>query len=211
VPELPEGSAILFDLAGVLIRWDPRNLYRKIFVDDPEGMEHFLSTVCTPAWVAEQDRGRPFRDGIRLLVERFPRYREHIEAFRERWAEMLGGEITENTGLFREIVASGHPVFALSNWSAETFPVALHHFPFLRDFSGIVISGTEKCVKPSPEIFAVAQRKFSLVPARTAFIDDTRVNYHGARRLGYDAIHYRSPDQLRRELTARGWVAGEPR
>lgn len=205
-----ETSAILFDLGGVLIDWNPRNLYRKLFGNDKDGMEEFLATVCTPAWNREQDRGRPFREGIRLLCRDFPQHRGLITAFHERWDEMVAGEIAENVALLMRIASTGRPVFAITDWSAETFPIVQRRFPFLSLFGGIVVSGQEGFLKPSPEIFGVAQARFGLDPATTTFIDDARVNYHGARRLGYDAIHYQSSQQLREELAARGWPVGHP-
>ncbi|MER6632531.1 HAD family phosphatase [Streptomyces sp. NPDC000987] len=206
----PQTSAVLFDLGGVLIDWNPRHLYRGLFGDDRDGMEEFLATVCTPAWNLEQDRGRPFSEGIALLCRRFPQHREMITAFRERWEEMVAGDIPDNVALLRRITDAGRGVFAITDWSAETFPLVRRRFPFLDLFDGIVVSGEEGFLKPSAEIFGVARTRFGLDPATTTFVDDSRENYHGARRLGYDAIHYKNPGQLREELAARGWPVGGP-
>lgn len=206
--ERPQTSALLFDLGGVLIRWDPRRLFRGLFPGDPAAMEQFLATVCTPAWNAAQDGGRSIAEGVAVLTAAHPAHATHIAAYYDRWEEMLGGEIAENVALVQQIAATGRPMFAITDWSAETFPIARRRYAVLDLFHGIVVSGEERCLKPSAEIFAVARRRFGLVPAETTFIDDSRENYHGARRLGYDGVHYRTPVQLRAELATRGWVAG---
>src|SRR4051812_13261513 len=111
---------VVFDLGNVLIAWDPRGLYRKLFPDDAERMEWFLANVCTTAWNETHDAGRAFADGIAELIPRFPEYAPHIRAFYERWDEMLPGAIEGSVSILRELHRGGTQLYALSNWSRET-------------------------------------------------------------------------------------------
>jgi 2-haloacid dehalogenase len=196
-------KAVVFDLGGVLIDWDPRHLYRKLLGDEA-AVEEFLATVCTLEWNAEQDRGRPFAEGVAELVERYPAHADAITAYHERWPEMLGGDIGGTVELLAELRAGGVPVYALTNWSAETFGIARERYEFLDWFDGVVVSGEERMIKPDPAIFQVLLDRFGLDPAATFYVDDSEANVEAARRLGFDAVRYTGPRQLRRDLAARG-------
>ena len=199
-------KAVVFDLGGVLIDWDPRYLYRKL-LDDEAAVEEFLATVCTPAWNAEQDRGRPFADGVAELVARHPAHTAAITAFHERWAEMLGGAVGGTVEVLAELRAAGVPVYALTNWSAETFGIARERFEFLEWFDGVLVSGEERMIKPDPAIFRLLLDRFGLDPGATFYIDDSPANVAAADRLGFDAVRFTSPAQLRRDLEARGLLS----
>jgi 2-haloacid dehalogenase len=196
-------EAVVFDLGGVLIDWDPRYLYRKLLADEA-AVEEFLATVCTPEWNARQDRGRPFAEAVAELVERHPDHAAAIAAYHDRWPEMLAGDIPGAVALLAELRAGGVPLYALSNWSAETFRLTRARFPFLAWFRGLVISGEELVAKPDRRIFELLLERFGLVPAATLFVDDSAVNVAAARGLGIDAVRYRDPERLRRDLEARG-------
>jgi 2-haloacid dehalogenase len=200
-------TAVVFDLGGVLIDWDPRYLYRKLLADEA-AVEEFLATVCTQEWNAEQDGGRPFAEGIAELVERHPEHAAAIAAYRERWPEMLGGDIPGAVALLADLRAAGVPLYALTNWSAETFGYARERFEFLDWFSGVVVSGEERMVKPDPRIFRLLLDRFGLAPDATLFVDDSPANVAAARELGLDAVRFRDPDRLRRDLRARGLPNG---
>jgi 2-haloacid dehalogenase len=196
-------KAVVFDLGGVLIDWDPRYLYRKLLADEA-AVEEFLTTVCTPAWNAEQDRGRPFAEAVAELAARHPAHAVAIAAYHERWPEMLGGDIPGAVALLAELRAAGVPLYALTNWSAETFGTARERFAFLDWFDGIVVSGEERVVKPDRRIFRLLLDRFGLAPEATLFVDDAAANVAAARELGLDAVRYRDPDRLRRDLSERG-------
>ncbi|MBM3569941.1 MAG: HAD family phosphatase [Alphaproteobacteria bacterium] len=198
-------TAIVFDLGGVLIDWNPRHLYRKIFAD-PAEMERFLSEVCHGAWNVEQDAGRPWDEAIAEATARAPHYAAEIAAFRGRWPEMLAGPIAGTVAILEELRASGRPLYALSNWSAETFPIAQDLYPFLGWFRDIVVSGQEKIVKPDARIFEIMIRRGGLDPRRTVFVDDSAANVAAAAKLGFDALRFVSPEALRRDLAARGLI-----
>jgi 2-haloacid dehalogenase len=195
-------KAVVFDLGGVLIDWDPRYLYRKL-LDDEAAVEEFLATVCTPEWNAEQDRGRPFAEGVAELVERHPVHAVAITAYHERWPEMLGGAVGGTVEVLAELRAAGVPVYALTNWSAETFGVARERFEFLEWFDGVLVSGEERMIKPDPAIFRLLLDRFGLDPKATFYVDDSEPNVEAAGRLGFDAVRFRTPARLRRDLEAR--------
>jgi 2-haloacid dehalogenase len=199
-------KAVVFDLGGVLIDWDPRYLYRKL-LDDEAAVEEFLATVCTPAWNAEQDRGRPFAEGVAELVERHPAHAAAITAYHERWPEMLGGAVDGTVEVLAELRAAGVPVYALTNWSAETFGVARERFEFLEWFDGVLVSGEERIIKPDPAIFRLLLDRFGLDPEATFYVDDSEPNVAAADRLGLDAVRFTTPAQLRRDLVARRLLA----
>lgn len=200
-------DAVVFDLGGVLVDWNPRHLYRKLFVGDDLGMECFLATVCTQTRNEQHDRGRSFSESIAELCIRYPSFEVMIRAYRARWPEMLNGPIEGSVEALAELARSGQRLFALTNWSAETFPIALERYEFLQWFDGIVVSGDEGMAKPDVEIYELLLDRFGLTASRTLFIDDTLVNVRAAHSLGLQALHFRSEEGLREELAARHLVA----
>jgi 2-haloacid dehalogenase len=199
-------KAVVFDLGGVLIDWDPRYLYRKLLADE-EAVEEFLATVCTPEWNAELDRGRPFAEGVAELVERHPAQAAAITAYHERWPEMLGGEVPGALAVLADLRAAGVPLYALTNWSAETFAITRGRFAFLEWFDGVVVSGQERVIKPDPRIFRLLADRFGLDPETTFYVDDSEANVAAARALGFDAVRFTGPERLRRDLEARRLLA----
>jgi 2-haloacid dehalogenase len=197
-------EAVVFDLGGVCIDWDPRHLYRKLFAGDDEAMERFLTEVCSQEWNAELDAGRSWGEAIETLTQEHPESRAHIEAFRERWVEMLGGPIDDTVEILDRLRRNGIPIFALSNWSAETYPLARPLFPFLEWFDGVVISGAEGIRKPDPRIFQVLLDRHGLDAPTTAFVDDVAENVAAAQAVGMTGILYRGGAGLRADLRRLG-------
>lgn len=196
-------TTIIFDLGGVLIDWNPKYLYRKIFTDEKE-MEDFLENICTPDWNEEQDAGRSLQEATEMLVERHPDHKENITAYYSRWSEMLGGSIQDTVEIFRELKsAKKYELYALTNWSAETFPIALGEYEFLSWFDGIVVSGTEKIRKPFPEFYKILLDRYEVKADEAIFIDDNKRNIDAAKKVGIDSIHYINPTQLKDELMNR--------
>ncbi len=190
---------MIFDLGGVLIDWDPRHLYRQLF-DDPDDMERFLAEVATAAWNHEQDAGRPLVEGTAELVALHPERRALIEAYYGRWPEMLGGAIEGTVDILAEVRRTGTPVYALSNWSAETFPVTRDRYPFLDWFDGVLISGEIGVAKPDRRMFRTLVERYDLEPRRSVFVDDLERNVEAAAALGFVAIRFTGADDLRRSL-----------
>ena len=196
-------DTVVFDLGGVLVDWDPRHLYRGLF-DDAAAMERFLGEVCTPEWNLAQDAGRSWAEATALLRARHPGQAALIDAYHHRWPEMIAGDIPGTVAILRALHAAGTPLYALTNWSAETFPVAQARFDFLGLFRGIVVSGTERVVKPDPAIYRLLLDRFGLDPARCVFVDDNPANAAAATALGLHGIAFTTPEALAAALRELG-------
>ncbi|MGH3066371.1 MAG: HAD family hydrolase [Gaiellaceae bacterium] len=208
MPDL-EPTTVVFDLGGVLIDWDPRYLYRQLF-DDPDEMESFLAEVTTAEWNAHQDAGRPWVEAVELLVAEHPERRELIESFHDRWPEMLAGEIPGTVDVLADLRDAGVRLLALSNWSAEMFPIARERFDFLEWFEGIVISGEVGMNKPDRRIFEHLAERFDVEPRTAVFIDDSRANVDAASAFGFRAIQFTDATALRSELLRLELFSGLP-
>lgn len=191
---------VVFDLGGVLLDWNPRHLYRKIFAGDEAAMERFLAEVCHSDWNLAQDAGRDFDDAIAALMPRHREHLPHIAAWRDRFGEMIAGELHETVAVAADLRTRGVPLYALTNWSHETFPSQRGRFAFMDWFQGIVVSGQEKVIKPDPRIFRILLERYGLVAAETVFIDDNPRNAQAATALGMHGLHFRSAAELRRDL-----------
>lgn len=189
-------NTIIFDLGAVLIDWNPRYMYRTIFNDETE-MERFLEEITTSDWNEEQDGGRSLQEGTEWLINKYPHHEANIRAFYSRWDEMLGEAFHEVVETFKQLKASGkYKIYALTNWSAETFPVALERFDFLKAFDGIVVSGAEKMRKPTPEFYHILLDRYKVKPGEALFIDDNYRNILAAEKLGIQCVHFTSAEQL---------------
>ncbi len=197
----------MFDLGGVLLDWNPRYLYRKLFDDEAE-MERFLSEVCTMEWHHAHDLGVPPEQTSPPLVAAHPEYAEQIWAWTQRTEEMLGGPIEPTVEILRALKAAGVPCYALTNMETWTYPDRRERYPFLRCFDGSVVSGFEGVAKPDPRAFELLLERFGLDPARTVFIDDSRANVEAARGVGLQAVRFESPEQLRAVLQDAGLLGG---
>ena len=192
-------DCVLFDLGGVLIEWNPRHLYRKLFADTA-AMEQFLEEVCTPEWNARQDAGRDWHEAVTTLTHQFPEWADYIRAFDERWEEMVPGPVDGTAEIVRELHDGGVRLIALSNWSTQKFAVTRPRFAFLEWFESIVVSGDIGLVKPDPAIYRHCIDRFSLTPERTLFVDDSQPNVRAAEAVGLLAIRFTSAPELRAEL-----------
>ena len=196
-------DSVVFDLGNVLISFNPRWLYRKLLPDEA-AIYRFFAETGFDAWNAQMDGGLSFAEGIAAQSARFPQYRPLFEAFFERWPETIGGAIPESLSVFQALRQAGIRTYALSNFSAETYPLATRRFPFLRDFDGSVISGHERVSKPDPTIYKLLCERYAITPERTVFIDDKRENIETARQLGMQGIHFTEPQALHPALRALG-------
>lgn len=186
---------VIFDLGGVLIDWNPRYVYKSVF-NDEEKLDYFLNNVCTGEWNSQMDRGRTFDECIRELQAQHPEFKDEIALWKTRWTEMLAGTITQGIELFNAVKKSGkYTMYALTNWSAETFPYAYKHFPFLNDFEGIVVSGEEKMTKPDKGIFLTLFERYHLTPEECLYIDDNEKNLETGRSRGMVTISFADPEE----------------
>ncbi|MCB0485764.1 MAG: HAD family phosphatase [Flavobacteriaceae bacterium] len=197
-------NTIIFDLGGVLIDWNPKYLYRKVF-DTEEQIDWFLNNICTMEWNVEQDAGRTFNKATQHLVNQYPEHEKEIRIFYDRWTEMLGGEIKDSVALLHQLKQmNSYSLYALTNWSAEAFPVARQRFEFLQLFEGIVVSGEENTRKPFKDIYEIIIDRYQLTPQKSVFIDDNFENVVGAKTVGMHAIHFKNSQQLINELQYLG-------
>jgi 2-haloacid dehalogenase len=193
-------NTIIFDLGAVLVDWNPQYLYRTLFSNEQE-MHDFLANITTPDWNEEQDAGRSLQEGTDLLVQQYPEHEENIRAFYGRWEEMLGGAIAGTVEILKELKDSGkYNIYALTNWSAETFHIALQRYEFLNWFDGIVVSGTERMRKPNPDFYQVLLSRYNVKAEEALFIDDNLRNVLAAEKIGIRSIHFTSAEQLKAEL-----------
>ena len=196
-------KAIIYDLGAVLIDWNPEYLFNKI-IHDEEKRKYFYENICTAEWNEEQDGGRSIKEATELLANQHPEWKDQIEAYYGRWEEMLGGPIHDSVNVFKELKEKDqYKFYALTNWSAELFPIALERYDFLHWFDGRVVSGEEKMRKPFPEFYQLLLDRYELDAAETLFIDDNLRNIKAAEKLGIPSIHFKSADELRKELESR--------
>ncbi|WP_420403460.1 HAD family hydrolase [Nisaea sp.] len=189
-------EAALFDIGNVLIHWDPRHLFRRIFrtpdgAPDEERVEWFLGTICTTPWHVRHDLGRSPEAQTSELIARHPAYRAEIEAFYGRFQDMIPGPLESIVAAKQSMRASGIRVYGLTNFGAETFRETRERFGFLQEFDGVVVSGEERMIKPDPRIFELCIARFALDPERTLFIDDSAPNIKAADALGFRTHHFR--------------------
>lgn len=194
-------KTVIFDLGGVLIDWNPRYFYRSVFNDDKK-MEDFLSKCCNSEWIVKMDAGLSVRENIARGQKACPQYAEQLALYDEGWHHMFGGAIEGTVEILKDLKKDSTPLYALTNWSAEKFPWAKEHFPFLNLFEGIVVSGEEKLIKPDPEIYKRLLNRYNLNAEDCVFIDDNAANAEAARALGMAAVRFTSPEKLKQELAA---------
>lgn len=198
-------NTIIFDLGGVLIDWNPQYVFDETYFDSLDKRDYFFQKICTSDWNEEQDAGRSIVLATQLLIAEHPEWEAAIRDFYGRWTDMLGGPIEGTVDIFREIKEKAqHRTYALTNWQANLFDIALVRYDFLHWFDGRVVSGEEKTRKPFPEFYKRLLHRYNVAPSEALFIDDNLRNVRAAEDLGIASIHFQSPDQLRAELGSHG-------
>jgi len=197
-------KAIVFDFGGVLLDWNPRNLYRRYFPDNPEAMEQFLAEINFMEWNVHQDKGRPFKEGVAILSNQYPQYSRHIQAYYETWEESVAGEIPGAVEILNRLKRKGFPLYGLSNWSVETFPATRRKYPFFELFDDMVVSGYINLIKPDPAIFKLLLKKIGRPAHECLLIDDSDINVSIACALGFVTFQFQTPALLNTELTQLG-------
>ena len=194
-------NTIIFDLGGVLLDWNPLYVYDDNYFDNQEKRDYFFSTVCNRDWNEEQDAGRPISDGTEELVKKFPEWESAIRDFYGRWTDMLRGSIPETVEILRKLKQGGkYKLYALTNWQAELFQIALVRHPFLYWFDGRLVSGVEKTRKPFPEFYNLLLSRYNIDASKAIFIDDNLRNVAAGEAVGIKSIHFQSPAQLEKAL-----------
>jgi 2-haloacid dehalogenase len=193
-------KAIIFDFGNVLLEWNPEFVYQRYFPNDPQGMERFFKEVNFADWNLQQDKGRPFEEGVAILSRQFPHYSHLIQAYHDLWVHSVGEPIAGTVSILQRIKQAGYPVYGLSNWSAETFPMMRRKHEFFDLLDDMVISGDVGHVKPEPEIFQILLEKIGRPAQECLFIDDAPANVQQAQRLGFATVLFQSPKELESSL-----------
>jgi 2-haloacid dehalogenase len=200
----PNNLAIVFDLGGVLLDWNPRYLYAPYFDGDGAAMDRFLESIHFAEWNLQQDAGRPFPEAVEELSAQYPEHADLIRLFDSHWEDSLKGAIPETVAILSTLKRAGYPLYALSNWSLEKFSLVRPHYEFLGWFDDILVSGEVKLAKPDPRIFTLFLERIRRPAKDCLLIDDTPANVKVARKLGFRTIQFRSPEQLLAELEQKG-------
>ena len=194
---------VVFDVGNVLLRWDPRRVYREL-IPEPERLDWFMHNVCTAAWNLEQDRGRSWEEAVATLVAQHPDWEREIRAYDERWHDSIPHTIADSVAVLEELKGQGEKVYAITNFSREKWAESLLRFPFLQSFDGAIVSAHERLVKPDPAIFHVLLERYGLAAEDCIFVDDSEKNVVAARGVGMQAVHFVEPIDLRSELRTLG-------
>ena len=197
-------GAVVFDLGNVLIAWNPQLAIAKAV--GAEQAARFLADQDFDfmAWNHQQDAGRTWAEGEKAAVTSHPHWEPAIRGYRQNFSDSLVGAIEDTVQVLRELHAAGIPLFALTNWSQELFPVALKRFGFLGLFDDIIVTGEERVAKPDPKIFEILQRRIGHSLHDCIFIDDSPGNIEAAAKAGLDAVLFTDTGHLREDLTVRG-------
>jgi 2-haloacid dehalogenase len=195
-------DTVIFDLGGVLIDWNPFYVFHDAYFETPEQRKFFFENVCTSDWNENQDAGYPIAKATEEKLAEFPEWEKPIRDFYGRWEEMLGDAIHETLEIFNELKRNQDlKLYALTNWSAETFPIALDRFEFLHRFDGRLVSGEEGTRKPFPDFYQILFEKYSINPSSAIFIDDNLRNVKAGEEHGMTSIHFTNPADLKKILT----------
>ncbi len=198
-------TTIIFDLGGVLVDWSPEYVYLKEFRGNREKMDWFLNNICAWEWNENQDAGYPLTKATEERIAMFPEYKELIEMYYGRWEEMLGYTHEDTLAILKKVVDDpNYRVYALTNWSGETWPKAIAKFPWLQWFEGIVVSGDEGMRKPFPEIYELILSRYDIDREEAVFIDDSLKNIHGCEAVGIKGIHFTDATSLAKQLQELG-------
>jgi 2-haloacid dehalogenase/putative hydrolase of the HAD superfamily len=205
---MPAGHAVLFDFGAVLVRWDPRTLYRKLF-HDAAAMEAFLRDVCPMSWHLRHDQGELMAATVPERIALYPQYEAEIRAWHTRFGEMLDGEITEVVSLIAPLKAHGARIGVLTNMPADKASLCFAGFSAWSLLDCVTVSGFVKAAKPGAEAFRLASEALQVAPAATFFIDDSRANIEAAAALGYQTHHFTDPAALAQALKKVGFLPAD--
>jgi 2-haloacid dehalogenase len=197
-------ESIIFDFGGVLVGWDPRNLYRHYFPGQPQAMEDFLTEINFSEWNLQQDKGRRFAEATALLSAEFPQHAHLINAYFENYEKSITGPIEGSVAILKLLKAKRYSLYGLTNWSNETFPRARKQYDFFDLFDDIIVSGDINMLKPDPAIFDFTLQKIGRTAEECAYIDDSLPNVRQANKMNFNGIHFTSAAQLEKDLTRLG-------
>ena len=203
-------TAVVFDMGGVVLDWDPRRLFLEVLGNE-QAVDEFVAEVDFFGWNSGLDGGAPFGASVTALHEQFGHWSSAIDAFDTRWPETIGPPIPGTLELVDELRANGVAVYVLSNSSAETLPRSPDAVEAFTHFDDVLLSGSVGLLKPDPAIFHEAASRWGLDGATTWFVDDNEPNVVAARDVGWNAHLFVDAATLRAELSAAGLVPADGR
>ena len=195
-------KAVIFDVGRVLFHWDLRHLFAKL-IDDEAELERFVGLVITPEWHFQHDAGRPLAEMVEERIGEYPQHEALIRAYATRFNETIPGPIEGMIELVEELSAAGVPLFVITNFGHEFWQQFRPTQPVFDRFRAILVSGTERLVKPDPAIYRLALERFGLEADEALFIDDREDNIAGAESVGIAGHVFRDA------LTTRMWLRAQ--
>ncbi len=194
--------AVVFDIGGVLVDWQP-HLAWSAELGSEEAAQDFLARTNFRALNARADGGEAFADLAREVAD--PEDRDRFVRYVDLYHLTVPLKIGGTWDLLHRLKDRGIAVHAITNWSAETWPVGLRVHPELGQVFGVtIVSGREGVMKPDRRIYELLCQRAGLSAEACLFIDDGAHNVEGARAAGMDALHFTGADRLARDLTERG-------
>lgn len=186
---------VIFDLGKVLVKFNPKNLFNKLFKTEEE-ISFFYKNICTWEWHVNQDLVYDTTKATQEKINEHPEYEEAIEAFYGRFQEMITGTYEENVNIALNLKKKKIPIYVLSNFPGEQFDIYMSKNKFLSHFDDMIISGKVGLKKPDPRIYELAKKKFNCQPQSTLFIDDRPENTGAAKEQGFQTITLDDPYKL---------------
>lgn len=200
-------EAVIFDIGRVLIGWNPEGFYDRLI--GPEARKRMFAETEIEAMNLSVDRGAPFHETVQALADRHPDWSEMILKWRDNWTEMAQPVIPHSVRLLRALRARGIPVFALTNFGAETFEIAHGPYPFFAEFDRAFVSARLGVLKPEPRIYEIVEQNCGIAPDRLLFTDDSVRNIEVARTRGWRTHLFEGPEGWADRLVAEGLLNRE--
>lgn len=182
-------DAVVWDIGRVLVEWDFPAIWRDV-IADPADLHAFTTGVVSEAWHFRHDQGEPMADMVAARIAEYPQHRALIERYITHWLLSVPGPVPGTHDLVHRLAARGVPQYSITNFGADAFAMFRPTFPVLNAMRDIVVSGTERLVKPDRAIFDLAAARFGHEPGRMLFIDDNAANIAAARALGWQVHHF---------------------
>ena len=169
---------VIFDLGKVLIDFDFDIFFEKLGYN-PE--DRNLNEAIEPILLFES--GKIEKSDFIQRMRNVYKFNFSDEQFEKIWCEDIFTEIPEMIKL-AEKIKGNYNIFILSNTDEIHFPHIWEKFPSLHFFeNNLLLSYELDAVKPEPEIYLNALKKFSLNPSGSIFIDDRPVNIEAAEKI----------------------------
>lgn len=196
-------EAVIFDIGNVLIEWQPERFYDKAIGEDRR--RTMFDQIDLHGMNDQIDRGAHFRNTIYDFAENNPKWRDEIRMWHDNWIEMAAPAIPHSVRLQQALRAKGFPVLALSNFGIQNFDFAAdEHYPFLRDFDKLYVSGHMKMAKPDHDIYQAVEEDCGFAPHTLLFADDRADNIETANNRGWQTHLFDGPQGWADRLVAEG-------